>query len=145
MSEAAISPQEVSSSVSDINAIVTMLPVGDMQRSVEFYRLLGFEIGNREPHEGTPHWVWLYMPRAKDWKRGPNLMLVRSQNAPSPHPQMCFYLYATDMVALRQRLLARGVNAGEIGYPEYLPEGEFKVLDPDGYILMIAQAGKDTP
>jgi hypothetical protein len=38
-----------------------------------------------------------------------------------------------------------GIAAGEVGFPEYLPQGEFRVLDPDGYTLMIAQSGDDTP
>jgi hypothetical protein len=42
-------------------------------------------------------------------------------------------------------LLAHGINAGEITYPEYLPQGEFRVVDPDGYTLMIAQSGPTTP
>jgi len=145
VSEAAISPPEVKSEAAPITAIVTMLPVSDMERSVKFYRLLGLEIGNRQPHEGTPHWVWLYAPKAQDWKRGANLMLVLAGGAVIPNGQMLFYLYATDLVALRNQLLARGVKAGEIEYPEYLPKGECKVLDPDGYVLMLAQSYEQSP
>ena len=47
--------------------------------------------------------------------------------------------------ALRQRLLDAGVTASEITFPEYLPNGECRVVDPDGYVLMIAQAAADTP
>jgi hypothetical protein len=42
-------------------------------------------------------------------------------------------------------LLAKGLNAGEISYPDYLPNGEFRLEDPDGYTLMIAQSAADTP
>jgi hypothetical protein len=42
-------------------------------------------------------------------------------------------------------LLAAGIKAGGIAYPDYLPKGEFRVGDPDGYTLMIAQAAADTP
>ena len=56
-----------------------------------------------------------------------------------------FYLYAADLKSLRAELLARGVQAGEIAYPDYLPNGEFRVTDPDGYTLMIAQSAPDTP
>ena len=41
--------------------------------------------------------------------------------------------------------MAKGFSASEIKYPEYLPEGEFRLEDPDGYTLMIAQSGHDTP
>jgi hypothetical protein len=56
-----------------------------------------------------------------------------------------FYLYADDLRALRDSLLASGVEAGTIAYPEYLPAGECRVLDPDGYVLMIAQRTAETP
>ena len=129
-----------------INAIVPMIHVEEIGRSVAFYRLLGFEIGNYVPRSGPMHWAWLYAPKAPDWKRGPNLMLTRAECAIDAHAQeVLFYLYAADLVALRGALLAAGVAAGEITYPEYLPEGEFRVADPDGYTLMIAQAGDTTP
>ncbi|MBV9671155.1 MAG: hypothetical protein JOZ43_09385, partial [Acidobacteriales bacterium] len=50
-----------------------------------------------------------------------------------------------DLKALREELLRAGLSAGEIGYPGYLPEGEFRLEDPDGYTLMIAQSGAETP
>lgn len=129
-----------------ITALVPMIHVLDMERSVEFYRLLGFEIGNYQPRAGPMHWAWMYAPKAPDWKRGPNLMLTRSECAIDVESQeVLFYLYAADLPALRQRLLGAGIKAGEISHPEYLPEGEFRVGDPDGYTLMIAQAGDTTP
>ncbi len=56
-----------------------------------------------------------------------------------------FYLYAQNLKSLREELLAKGFAASEISYPEYLPEGEFRMEDPDGYTLMIAQSGSETP
>ena len=131
-----------------LNAIVPMIHVEDIERSIAFYRLLGFEVGNYVPREpGEPkHWAWLFAPKASSWKRGPNLMLTRSECAIDAHAQeVLFYLYAVDLPALRSHLLASGVDASEIEYPDYLPKGEIRVLDPDGYRLMIAQAGENTP
>jgi catechol 2,3-dioxygenase-like lactoylglutathione lyase family enzyme len=123
-----------------------MVHVADVERSAAFYRRLGFEIGNRVPREGTPHWAWLYAPAAADWRRGPNLMLARTGRPLQPEAQdVLFYLYASDLVALREKLLAEGMKVGEITYPDYLPKGEFRMDDPDGYCLMIAQASDDTP
>jgi hypothetical protein len=42
-------------------------------------------------------------------------------------------------------LLDNGIAASGITFPEYLPNGECRVVDPDGYVLMIAQAAADTP
>jgi catechol 2,3-dioxygenase-like lactoylglutathione lyase family enzyme len=129
-----------------IRGLVPMVHVEDVERAVAFYRLLGFEIGNFVPPTGQMHWAWLYVPKVPDWKRGPNLMVTRSECAiDSAAQEVLFYLYANDLKAVRNMLLANGIRAGEITYPEYLPDGEFKVTDPDGYTLMIAQSAADTP
>ena len=130
-----------------IRAIVPMIHVADVERSAAFYQMLGFEIGNAVPRgAGVKHWAWLYAPAAEDWKRGPNLMLTRTSRPIDPGAQdVLFYLYASDLPALRSQLVAAGLEPGAIEYPEYLPAGEFCLRDPDGYTLMIAQAGSDTP
>ena len=129
-----------------ISGLVPMIRVRDIERSTEFYRLLGFEVGNRVPPEGPPEWVWLYTPKAADWRRGPNLMLTLGRSGmDSKAHVVLFYLYAKDLVALRNDLLGRGVAASQIDHPDYLPEGEFGVVDPDGYQLMIAQSTSETP
>jgi catechol 2,3-dioxygenase-like lactoylglutathione lyase family enzyme len=123
-----------------------MIHVADVERSAAFYRLLGFDVGNRVPAEGPMHWAWLHAPNAPDWKRGPNLMLTRTGRPIDAGAQdVLFYLYAAELPALRDQLLAAGITAGAISYPEYLPRGEFRVQDPDGYVLMIAQSTADTP
>lgn len=133
--------------VSPISGLVPMLHVADVERSAAFYRLLGFEIGNSVPREDGPKgWAWLYAPAAADWKRGPNLMVTRSDCPRDPsRDDVLFYLYAADLERLRSDLLGAGLSPGEIAYPEYLPAGEFRLQDPDGYTLMIAQSVADTP
>lgn len=132
-----------------VRGMVTMIHVADVMNSAKFYRHLGFEIGNAVPRECPPyHWAWLYQPGAPDWKTGANLMLVSGEvpgMAESKAKTVLFYLYARDMKRLREELLAKGLEASEISYPEYLPEGEFRLQDPDGYTLMIAQSGRETP
>jgi catechol 2,3-dioxygenase-like lactoylglutathione lyase family enzyme len=123
-----------------------MTHVADPERSIAFYRLLGFEVGNRVPPAGPIDWAWLYQPGAANWKHGANLMLARSERAVQAEGQdVVFYLYASDLQAIRHRLIAEGVKVSEIRYPDYLPEGEFRTADPDGYCLMVAQSGRDTP
>jgi catechol 2,3-dioxygenase-like lactoylglutathione lyase family enzyme len=129
-----------------VTGLVPMLPVTDVERSIEFYKLLGFAVGNREPRDGLMNWAWLYAPKAPDWRRGPNLMLSRAERAVDPAAGgVLFYLYVTDLVTLRSELLKAGQNPGPIKYPEYLPNGELAVQDPDGYRLMLAQTASDTP
>jgi len=129
-----------------LTGLVPMLRVADVERSVEFYKCLGFEVGNRVPPTGKMGWAWLYAPLVQDWRRGPNLMLTLSDSAIHPDAQpVLFYLYAAHLPLLRDDLLLKGLHPGEICYPDYLPKGEFKLLDPDGYSLMIAQSTSDTP
>src|SRR5262245_57464138 len=139
-------PNPATGTTAPITALVPMIHVADVERSAAFYRLLGFEVGNKVPPTGPMHWAWLYSPQSADWKRGPNLMLTRS---PCPidaqSQEFLFYLYATDLTALRQHLLSSGLTPSEISHPDYLPHGEFRLLDPDGYTLIIAQSAADTP
>lgn len=144
MSEA-VAPSQASE-VATVTGLVPMIHVADPERSVAFYRLLGFEVGNRVPPAGAMQWAWLYQPAAANWKRGANLMIARSSRAIQPEAQDgLFYLYASDLKAVRKRLMDEGVKVSEISHPDYLPEGEFGTADPDGYCLMVAQSGKDTP
>ena len=142
MSEAAVQPQ----SAAPINALVPMIRVADVERSAKFYELLGFQIGNYVPREAPPmHWAWLYQPGAPNWKTGAKLMLVRGKEPSHGEQPVVLYLYAADLVALRQQLIAMGVNVSAITYPDYLPKGEFELHDPDGYTVMVGQSYEGSP
>ena len=52
-----------------------------------------------------------------------------------------FYLYSPNLVALREHLISAGVRVSPITHPDYMPKGEVRVEDPDGYTLLIGQAG----
>jgi catechol 2,3-dioxygenase-like lactoylglutathione lyase family enzyme len=60
-----------STQVPPISALVPMLHVSDMERSLQFYRLLGFEVGNYVPRSGPIQWAWLYAPNAADGSGDP--------------------------------------------------------------------------
>jgi catechol 2,3-dioxygenase-like lactoylglutathione lyase family enzyme len=129
-----------------VTGLVPFLPVRNVEHSTAFYKLLGFEVGNRVPREGVMGWAWLYVPQASDWRRGANLMLSCSdREGDLANPGTLYYLYAADLVALREKLIAAGFGPGPITYPDYLPKGEFKIQDPDGHTLMLAQSDTDTP
>lgn len=144
----AANPEAVANASAPIGAVVAMVRVVNMERSLAFYARLGFKVGNYVPREAQPadwHWVWLYQPQAPNWKTGANVMLVRGGEVDAKAQGVLFYLYAADLVALREQLLAAGVQCGGICYPEYLPKGEFGTHDPDGYQLMIAQSYEHSP
>jgi hypothetical protein len=50
-----------------------------------------------------------------------------------------FYLYSDDLASLRDQLLGAGIEASEIEDGSPGPRQEMRVVDPDGYVLMVAQ------
>ena len=118
--------------------LVPMISVVDVERSIAFYQHLGFEIGNTfAPEGGTkPAWAWLYCDHAQ-------LMLSPAAKPVVAEPQsVLFYLYTDDVTAARASLVEAGLNPGEIRTEFYAPRGEFELVDPDGYILMITHTAK---
>jgi hypothetical protein len=49
------------------------------------------------------------------------------------------YLYSDNLAALREQLLAEGIDVGEIVDGTPGPPEEMRLTDPDGYVLMVAQ------
>jgi hypothetical protein len=50
-----------------------------------------------------------------------------------------FYLYSTNLAALRKQLRAAGIDVGEIVDGTPGPREQMRLTDPDGYVLMVAQ------
>lgn len=119
--------------MSEIRSLVPMTHVESVPRSIEFYRKLGFEVGNTFTPDGRadPAWAWLHADRA-------SLMVARAGEPVVPDQQaVLFYLYCDDVVATRSELEKEGIAVGPIEHPFYAPRGEFRATDPDGYVLMI--------
>lgn len=113
--------------------LVPMVFVKDVERSLEFYAWLGFEVGNTFVEEGAtkPTWAWLSSGEAQ-------LMLAWASEAiVADEQRVLFYVYTDDVDAAHVSLAEAGLSPGEISKPFYSPRGEFKVVDPDGYVLMI--------
>jgi len=107
----------------------------EVQRSVDFYKLLGMEVrGSLRNPSGYLQWVHLVCEQA-------HLMLAHASGPIVAGDQaVLFYLYSPDLIALREHLLAREVKVSAITYPDYMPNGEIRLEDPDGYVLLIVQA-----
>ncbi|MGH8081353.1 MAG: VOC family protein [Lysobacter sp.] len=116
-------------------AFVPMLHVASLPRAIAFYAALDFQVGNvhHEPTCGEdPVWAWMESPG------GAAFMLVKADAPIDDTVQgALFYVYCDDVAAMRERVLAAGLQAGEIVHPFYRPKGEFRVHDPDGYVLMV--------
>ncbi len=116
-----------------VSDLVPFAHVTNVDRSVAFYQRLGFEI----LHEATAHGrrMWAFLERGDA-----RLMVAEADGAFDPDAQgIIFYLYTRDLDALRARLVAGGVDAGEITTGGPGPDRQLEVTDPDGYVLMLAE------
>lgn len=126
------------STVSAISDLTPFVGVADVERSVAFYRLLGLDLGDTYEHEGRLGWASMTHGNAA-------LMLARGEAPIDPCAQgVLFYLYAHDLVGLRDHLVVCGVTPGEIVDGSPGPRREMRVTDPDGYCLMVAQIDDET-
>lgn len=114
-------------------SLVPMISVADVERSITFYGHLGFEVANTFACEGEtkPSWAWLQSAEAA-------LMLAAESEANAAKHTVLFYFYADDVEAARASLVEAGLNPGPIATPFYAPQGEFELVDPDGYIVMVS-------
>jgi len=113
---------------------VPMLHVASVARAAAFYAAFDFAIGDVHHEPGCEEPVWAWLGSAA----GAELMLVQADAPVDASVQaVLFYVYCDDVAAMRERVLAAGIDAGEIVHPFYRPRGEFRVVDPDGYVLMV--------
>lgn len=142
---------------SSVAELVPMAHVADVEHSARFYALLGFACDSRfSDARGTTNWCALSSGKAR-------LFLARASGTIAASEQaVLFYLYSNDVRGLREHLLARGVaDAGPIPWEAapggaarplpagpvvfdvvprfYMPKGELRVHDPDGYVLLVGQ------
>jgi catechol 2,3-dioxygenase-like lactoylglutathione lyase family enzyme/ketosteroid isomerase-like protein len=117
-----------------VTGLCPFVHVADIEASIAFYELLGFHVTASHP-EGAPDRDWAALEAGSA-----QLMLARADAPVVADAQaVLFYLFARDLFGLRDRLVAAGVNAGEIADGRPGPAVEMRVEDPDGYVLMIAQ------
>ena len=116
-----------------LNALVPMVHVKNLPRSIAFYGRLGFAVKNTLQPEGRtePVWAWLSSGEAQ-------LMLALADEPVVPSEQaVLFYVYCEDVASCRAMFAENGVAVGEIQFPFYAPRGEFRVSDPDGFAIMV--------
>lgn len=116
-----------------VTGLIPFVHVEDVERSIAFYHQLGFTVASVYKYKGRPSWAALE-------SEGAELMVSTDGDPIDPAGQgVLFYLYSPDLRALREQVLAGGIEAGEIldGTPG--PRQEMRLLDPDGYVVMVAQ------
>jgi catechol 2,3-dioxygenase-like lactoylglutathione lyase family enzyme len=128
-----------------LDALTPYIHVADVQRSVDFYRLLGLELRNSYTEDGQVVWAFVTSPAEEPNDARARLMLALADEPVVASQQaVLFYCWAPDLLALRAALQRAGFSVGEIEYPFYMPAGEFRAVDPDGYVLLVGQLGEPT-
>ncbi len=128
-----------------------MAHVADVERSLAFYALLGYSCG--ETHEdalGRTVWASAACEKAA-------IMFAQANGPVDAGVQaVLFYMYSTDVAALRRHLLSAGVMDGgafgadaqksrshaalfDLVHPFYMPAGQLRIHDPDGYVILVGQ------
>ncbi|HEX5910721.1 MAG TPA: VOC family protein [Thermoleophilaceae bacterium] len=100
--------------------------MADLQRSIDFYETLGFEVAERYEQEGWLLWVRLRRGSAE-------LMLALASEPVHDHAQgVLFYLYVDDLDAIE-------ADAPVLEHEAPRPAREMRLTDPDGYVVMVAE------
>jgi catechol 2,3-dioxygenase-like lactoylglutathione lyase family enzyme len=116
-----------------------MLHVAQVERSIRFYRLLGFELVDIEGEKGCPP-GWARMSTAD----GSAIMFLlgEDEHAVKPEEQgIMLVLYTPELPALREQLVAAGERPTTIERPPWMPSGHMMIRDPDGYAVGVNQWG----
>ena len=120
-----------------VTGLVPMVHVVSVEGSISFYEQLGLEVVNRLKNQGGTT-VWTFMK-----SRGAEIMFTLGEEPVAAGQQgILFYLYADNLVGLREQLTAKGVSVSAITFPPYMQKGEMQLQDPDGYCLMIGQSDR---
>lgn len=144
-------PPQRPTSAQSVHNLVPFVHVYDIARSIEFYTKLGFELADSkaDPHARL-FWAWLKNDNAE-------LMLGSASGPVDADLQaVMLYMYSNDVQGLREHLLKQGLrDAGEytgrrtandtpaavhtVAHPPYMPAGELRITDPDGYVILVGQ------
>jgi catechol 2,3-dioxygenase-like lactoylglutathione lyase family enzyme len=108
--------------------------VTDLERSIAFYGLLGFELDETYEQEGWLLWCSLRAGQAE-------LMLALASDPVHHHGQgVLLYLYTGDLDAIRRSLTDAGAAPGPVlEHAEPRPAREMRLEDPDGYVVLVAE------
>lgn len=112
-----------------LNRLIPMLPVKSMPASVEFYRMLGFSVEER-----NDSWRWAMLSFGDC-----RLMLDESINV---HPDISrtsvLYLYPEEIHEYHEQVRRNGLDIPDLETTFYRMT-EFRIDDPDGNRLWIGQ------
>jgi hypothetical protein len=119
-----------------VEGFVPFVHVRDVMRSTAFYERFGFEVRNTYEVDGRRVWCWLERHQARLMLAEADEPVVAAQQA------VLFYVYSHELEQLHARLAESGLAPGPIEPGAPGPDRQFRVDDPDGYCVMVAQIEK---
>ena len=144
---------------SPVYRVVPYLHVADVEESVGFYALLGFdEDGWYRKSNGEA--IWASVKYVGPTGAAAEVFFARADEPVIPEQQaVIVYMYSRDVESVRRHLLACGLHDGgeycgqagpnngrrvvfEVYHPNHMQGGELRVADPDGYCLLVGQTGE---
>jgi catechol 2,3-dioxygenase-like lactoylglutathione lyase family enzyme len=127
------------------SAVADLIPfifVTDVARSIPFYKALGFELVHTFEPRGRLEFAELESTASA------KVMLARVEQLPDRDPEQpsrgFLYLYVRSLDALREQLIRRGFEAGEIRDGSPGPRRELCITDPDGNGHMVAELAESS-
>jgi catechol 2,3-dioxygenase-like lactoylglutathione lyase family enzyme len=129
-----------------IHSLTAYAHVADIHRSIAFYRRLGLEVQNSHRDDGVLAWAFLSTP-SHDRRAADARLMVAAADGPieASKQSVLFYCWTDDARGLHAELAAAGIDVGEIEHPFYMRAGEFEVVDPDGYLVLIGELDAAPP
>ena len=110
-----------------------MLHVRNVQRSIDFYRLVGLRLIDVEGCD-APGWARLHC------EDGWAIMLLLAEEPENIDPEkqaIMLVLYTADLPSFREHMIASGVAMPKIECPPWMPSGHMLFRDPDGYRVAV--------
>jgi hypothetical protein len=115
-----------------LRSLIPATYVRDIDASRAFYGLLGFhEIRAGKAEAGA----WSVVQH----RRQSILLTCTRPPLEIPLLPLLFYFFFEDAGAVAELVRAAGITAEHLGYPPHALGGEYKVLDPDGNAVLLAQ------
>jgi hypothetical protein len=115
-----------------VTGCVPVVYVTDIDLSVGFYTLLGFDV---QVNGTADEWRYAYLTC-----EAASILLAAGGSVWSAEQgPVLLYLRLADVEVAGRALEEAGHTAEHLGYPDHAPGGEIKVFDPDGHGLLLGQ------
>ena len=126
--------------ITPVHALAPYVHVADVERSIQFYELLGFKIVDTLKNDkGKILWASIQSGQSD---KAVLMLALADQPIVASQQAVLFYMYVDENLAgLREHLLANKIEVPAISCPPYMEEGELRVTDPDGYVTLVGQTG----